>query len=185
MLYFKKLSSCFLKDCMVPVSKSIQWDFHMKAQSKLNILTIRHNGDQEGPEVRCITRNLIWIDHSKKRILSLHEFLSEKGKMRVTYAKWFSLKTKLWQNWCIEPYIKYWVTPVVALRKGFICFEQPSVPSHFLWRVVSALTPGCAVGGGWAVGGGAFCEELQKAHAPVGLYYRASAWCCLCGLFNG
>ena len=58
----------------------------------------------------------------------------------------------------------------------YYCFEQPPrYPVISCGGLSPALTPACAGGGGWAVGGGDFCEELQKAHAPVGLYYRASA----------
>lgn len=48
--------------------------------------------------------------------------------------------------------------------KAFImCFEQPPGHPATSWpRVASQSDPDCVGGGGWAVGGGAFCESCRK-----------------------
>lgn len=50
----------------------------------------------------------------------------------------------------------------------FIHFERPPRRPAKCWlRATPTLTPDCAGGGGWAVGGGALCERLWKALAPA------------------
>ena len=61
-----------------------------------------------------------------------------------------------------------WITPAVVLWKRFyLCvLSRPLGPQPFPDQgSPPTLTPDCVGGGCWVVGGGAFCEELQKAHA--------------------
>lgn len=61
---------------------------------------------------------------------------------------------------CRALYKTRWITPAVVLWKRFyLCVLSSPLGSP------PTLTPDCVGGGCWVVGGGAFWEELQKAHA--------------------